>query len=146
MGRRFWETDWDEQQVALLSQLWAKGHTTAQIGAVMRLSKNAIIGKVHRLGLPSRPSPIKRGAAHPAIERRSDSPPMKSTAHIIRLHTPQPMPRVASLAPAKYQAVRDCQFPTTPGRPYRFCAAPAAPGRVYCTRHVKVCYSQRAAQ
>jgi len=145
MGRRIWETDWDDQQIAQLRKLWADGLTTSQIGAVMRLSKNAIIGKVHRLGLPSRPSPIKRGAAHPAIERRSDSPAMKSTAHIIQLHTPQPMQRVA-LAPAKYQSVKDCQFPVTAHAPYRFCDAPAAPGRVYCTRHVEVCYLHRAAQ
>jgi GcrA cell cycle regulator len=50
--------EWTPETIAQLRQLWAEGHSTARIAEMMRRSKNGIIGKVHRLGLPSRPSPI----------------------------------------------------------------------------------------
>lgn len=49
---------WTDEEDAQLRALWAAGHSTARIGALMRLSKNAVIGRAHRLLLPSRASPI----------------------------------------------------------------------------------------
>lgn len=60
--------DWTPAAIANLRRLWAEGHSTAEIARRMDTTKNAIIGKSHRLGLPGRPSPIKRKAA--AVETR----------------------------------------------------------------------------
>ena len=50
---------WNDTTDAILTQLWAEGHTTAEIGRRMGISKNAVVGKAHRLDLPSRKSPIE---------------------------------------------------------------------------------------
>lgn len=53
-------SDWSPDQVAELTRLWGEGLTGGEIGKRLGISKNAVVGKVHRLHLPSRPSPIKR--------------------------------------------------------------------------------------
>jgi len=60
---------WDEETIRHLRDLWAQGHSTAEIGRRLSVSKNAIVGKAHRLDLDARPSPIRREAAKPATER-----------------------------------------------------------------------------
>ena len=52
---------WTDATIARLKQLWGdKSLSAAEIGRRLNLSKNAVIGKVHRLDLPPRASPIKR--------------------------------------------------------------------------------------
>ena len=45
---------WDEASEKTLAELWAAGWSASQIGARMGQSRNAVIGKVHRLKLPAR--------------------------------------------------------------------------------------------
>lgn len=55
------EDTWDDPAVELkLRALWESGLSTEKIGKAMGLTKNAIVGKAHRLDLPARPSPIRR--------------------------------------------------------------------------------------
>jgi GcrA cell cycle regulator len=57
---------WSKESIARLKELWNGTDpqlSTAEIGRRMGMSKNAIVGKVHRLELDARPSPIKRGSA-----------------------------------------------------------------------------------
>lgn len=44
---------WTEQLVADLVRLWSHGYSCAQIGALIGVSRNAVIGKAHRLQLPT---------------------------------------------------------------------------------------------
>jgi GcrA cell cycle regulator len=60
---------WDEETIRHLRELWAQGLSTAEIGRRLNVSKNAIVGKAHRLDLDARPSPIRREAAKPVMER-----------------------------------------------------------------------------
>ena len=53
--------DWTDDVINRLKALWAEGHSTAEIGRRMGVSKNAVVGKAHRLSLEARPSPIRRG-------------------------------------------------------------------------------------
>ena len=53
--------NWTSEAIATLRRLWADGMPSAQIGKVLHCSKNAIVGKAHRLNLEPRPSPIKAG-------------------------------------------------------------------------------------
>lgn len=79
--------EWTEDTIIRLRELWAEGHSTAEIGRRLGVSKNAIVGKAHRLDLPARPSPIRRDAsssdgARAAPTRRVDGPtlpPLAST-------------------------------------------------------------------
>jgi GcrA cell cycle regulator len=65
------EMEWSEDTIARLRGLWDEGHSTAEIGRRMGVSKNAIIGKAHRLSLPGRPSPIRPDRPPGAPRRRS---------------------------------------------------------------------------
>lgn len=64
---------WTDEMVEELKKLWAEGVTTGEIGRRLNISKNSIVGKVHRLGLSGRPSPIKKKADE------SDSKPVATT-------------------------------------------------------------------
>ena len=78
-------SSWTDASTARLRELWNEGLSTADIGQRLNLSKNAVIGKAHRLDLPSRPSPIRRvtdGARWP-------------------LHQPRRLPRAAKAAYAR---------------------------------------------
>ena len=49
---------WTEERVELLRKLWAEGLSASQIaGRLGEVTRNAVIGKVHRLGLALRSSP-----------------------------------------------------------------------------------------
>ena len=51
---------WTDERIDRLKSMWAKGATASQIADELGgVSRNAVIGKAHRLGLQSRPSPVK---------------------------------------------------------------------------------------
>ena len=53
---------WTEERIERLKAMWTKGATASQIAEELGgVSRNAVIGKAHRLGLESRPSPVKAG-------------------------------------------------------------------------------------
>jgi len=55
--------EWTEQRIEILRKLWGQGQTASQIAAILGgITRNAVIGKAHRLGLQARPSPIVRDA------------------------------------------------------------------------------------
>ncbi|HWX47384.1 MAG TPA: GcrA family cell cycle regulator [Roseomonas sp.] len=86
--------EWTAEAIETLRALWAEGHSTAEIGRRMGVSKNAVVGKAHRLNLPPRPSPIRReeaGVSAPA--------PAPATAPETVAAAPAPAP-VAPPAPA----------------------------------------------
>ena len=75
--------DWNAETIACLRVLWAEGHSTAEIGRRMGLTKNSIVGKAHRLQLPPRPSPIRYGQAGkpeavPKLGPQGDQPLLSS--------------------------------------------------------------------
>lgn len=56
------EQVWTRSKQAYLSEAWRRGDTTPTIARHLGFSKNAVIGQAHRMGLPGRPSPIRRKA------------------------------------------------------------------------------------
>lgn len=51
---------WTDERITTLKTMWEKGTTASQIAeALGGVSRNAVIGKAHRLGLQARPSPVK---------------------------------------------------------------------------------------
>ena len=59
---------WTEERVAELMRLWEAGRSASEIGRLLGVSKNSVVGKAHRMKLKARPSPIKRGAS-PQVRR-----------------------------------------------------------------------------
>ncbi|MDB5719487.1 MAG: GcrA cell cycle regulator, partial [Alphaproteobacteria bacterium] len=51
---------WTDERIERLRELWTRGMTASHIADELGgVSRNAVIGKAHRLGLQSRPSPVK---------------------------------------------------------------------------------------
>jgi GcrA cell cycle regulator len=73
--RAFENRDWNESDVAMLRTEWATGASTAEIGRRMGITKNAVIGKARRLGLPAREAPAniakQTGTRGPTAARSS---------------------------------------------------------------------------
>jgi GcrA cell cycle regulator len=66
---------WTDERIERLKELWSKGMTASQIADELSgVSRNAVIGKAHRLGLQARPSPVKsnEGGAVSALEGTPD--------------------------------------------------------------------------
>ena len=68
---------WSEERIDTLKTMWEAGQTASQIAeALGGVSRNAVIGKAHRLGLQPRPSPVKPNEpdAAPAPARAAPAP------------------------------------------------------------------------
>jgi GcrA cell cycle regulator len=110
---------WTEDKVALLRQLWGSGKSASEIAELLGdVSRNAVIGKAHRLGLSGRPSPIKK-------RKRVDVKDAKpGGATILNLTD------------------RMCRWPIgDPKQPgFRFCGKPSAANLPYCAEHAAIAY------
>lgn len=116
---------WTPEKIKQLKKLWAKGKSTVEIGRELGISKNAVVGKVHRLELDARPSPIKKAAA------------------------PAPKPQKTKLGHNKgYMTLLDlklnsCRWPI--GEPkdadFHFCGKDTVTGKPYCAEHCKIAYT-----
>lgn len=63
---------WTEERIERLKKMWAEGATASQIADELGgVSRNAVIGKAHRLGLEQRPSPVKPGEEKEAKKQAS---------------------------------------------------------------------------
>ena len=76
--------EWTEETIERLRSLWQEGLSTAEIGRRMSITKNAVVGKAHRLVLSARPSPIRKvirlGDAGPSQAARPARVPAASEA------------------------------------------------------------------
>src|SRR5215510_3854511 len=61
--------EWSPERIAELTKLWNEGLATSEIGKRLGISKNAVVGKAHRLHLSARPSPIRRVMMRSALPR-----------------------------------------------------------------------------
>ena len=67
---------WTEERIERLKKMWHDGSTASQIAdALGGVSRNAVIGKAHRLGLEQRPSPVKPGEEKEAKKPASAAAP-----------------------------------------------------------------------
>jgi GcrA cell cycle regulator len=76
---------WTDERVELLKKLWAEGLSAAQIANKMGgVTRNAVIGKVHRLGLSGRATPAKpqRGCSAPSERSSASAAPRAPRAEV----------------------------------------------------------------
>jgi GcrA cell cycle regulator len=141
--------DWTPESIDQLRAFWAEGHSTAEIGRRMGISKNAVVGKAHRLNLDARPSPIRRdaeAAGRPAVAqpRRLPASPAsaREVAPVRRLEQPGNHPAGGVVRAFPRASMRSCCWPLgEPGTPeFRFCVAEAIGGKPYCQEHAAVAY------
>lgn len=148
--------DWTDNTLATLRRLWEEKHSTAKIGRRMGISKNAIVGKARRIGLPSRPSPIKPSKPGETRAPRLQRPPVPRLADMMPLRgccpdtaaSAAPATRPAPSAPATRQlasvGTKPCCWPLgEPGTAsFRFCEELALTGKPYCETHCATAYAR----
>ncbi|HEX9806885.1 MAG TPA: GcrA family cell cycle regulator [Alteraurantiacibacter sp.] len=149
---------WTEERIATLTKMWEGGATASQIADELGgVSRNAVIGKAHRLGLKSRPSPVKaaekakkkavsskKKAAAPAAKAKAPAAPVRKGASpqaaparsddddMPRQPIPNPtpnMPKIVSVGPGGFlrQGPGDQQAPIPPAPPRRLVPARPSP-------------------
>jgi GcrA cell cycle regulator len=156
---------WTEERVELLKKLWAEGSSASQIAAqIGGVSRNAVIGKVHRLGLSGRgkaktPAQPQR-PRKPAGRAPSAPAPLAQPRPVAQIHTlPQALPAVVEeveqavlaeevVVPLSERVtimeLRDymCRWPMgDPTKPeFRFCGGRSLTGLPYCNHHAQIAY------
>ena len=144
---------WTDERIDQLKTMWEKGMTASQIAEILGgVSRNAVIGKAHRLALEARPSPVKANdseakatasaAPEPAPVTTTPPPPKpapRTFADVPRAPPPPPSPfppaipsgptgaQLRSLGPGGFlrQGPGDQAPPATPAPPRRL--VPARP-------------------
>ena len=152
---------WTDERIDQLKALWDKGLTASQIAEELGgVSRNAVIGKAHRLGLKSRPSPVKANdadnkaapkkaapAAAPAKAHAAAAPARPRPAEPVApvradddaAEAPAPRvsssPRIVSIGPGGFmrQGPGDQQAPIPPAPPRRLVPAKPSPEMAHKT-------------
>ncbi|WP_137681237.1 GcrA family cell cycle regulator [Aurantiacibacter suaedae] len=102
---------WTDERIAQLTKMWEGGATASQIAEELGdVSRNAVIGKAHRLGLKARPSPVK---ANDKKEAKKKAPASKPAAEAAAPKS-KPRPAPAPAAPAREPAPREQDAPAAP--------------------------------
>ena len=138
---------WDDNNVLKLRDLWDQGLPTAQIGKLLGFTKNAVVGKAHRIGLERRPSPIRRTAVKPD-RKKARSPIIPKLNFEISKEENKEIP----VAQQNFQPAlnnhftkntkRGCEWPE--GHPdeidFKFCGKERFEDKPYCIKHCAVAY------
>ena len=137
---------WNENNVARLKELWDQGLPTAQIGKLLGFTKNAVVGKAHRIGLERRPSPIRRTAAKPD-RKKARSPIVPTLKFEASKEESQSINKLQTFQTAvknlfTSQTKRGCEWPE--GHPdesdFKFCGKDRFEDKPYCIDHCAVAY------
>lgn len=159
-------TFWTEQSVKDLRRLWARGDSCSQIAALIGTSKNAVISKARRIGLPER----DRRTASPSAElldmrrqqkneaaktrrRRKNilayfsgerTAPMEIVEKAVDIET-SPI-AFGDLRPFSVNAINQCRYiASEPAAPSYFaCGKPTAMGDSWCTACKRIVFNYQA--
>lgn len=153
---------WTEERVTVLKKLWAEGHSASQIAKQLGgVTRNAVIGKVHRLGLSGRATPSRPVKRPPRLARPKprmmpdgsvkapaaaipERPVVAKTPALREpLSAPLPPLRLADGDAATILTLRDsmCKWPIgDPADPkFAFCGRKSDCGP-YCDEHAKLAF------
>ncbi len=136
---------WTDERVSLLKRLWSEGRTAAEIAKELGgVTRNAEIGKAHRLKLSNRVSPIQQNNKKPAVskpaERKFEKPVMVlPPVKPVEVKKEREADSLFSLLDLK---PRMCRWPV--GDPhdesFGFCGEEVILGLPYCCDHAKTAY------
>ncbi|MBY5706979.1 GcrA cell cycle regulator [Rhizobium leguminosarum] len=143
-GRPYGGTsNWTDERVDVLKRLWSEGLSASQIAQSLGgVSRNNVIGKVHRLSLPGRAKAGDSLASQRAAvraERHQRGPDVEATEYRPAVNVVVPIARRLSLGQLTEQT---CHWPV--GDPlevdFHFCGLEVSPSGPYCPYHSKLAY------
>lgn len=139
---------WTEENVETLRKLWGEGVSSGVIASRLGTTRNAVCGKVDRLGLPARITKMARPNAGPPArgERRPVQPKPRADKRVNnpdddRYAPPAPCPDARPVA-LLHAREDDCRWPEgdVGSDDFHFCGAPKERGQSYCPYHVGIAY------
>jgi GcrA cell cycle regulator len=144
---------WSAERVELLKRYVRAGFTCLQIAREIGVTRNAVIGKLNRLGL-SRPSGSARAAARPQEtngSRMRRPRPIKQRGILRTVFAEAPPAAAEATEPAVPSADRctllelaydKCRWPISEpdAKDFSFCGNPAVAGLSYCAGHARIAY------
>lgn len=145
---------WTDERVELLKKLWADGLSASQIAAELGgISRNAVIGKVHRLGLsgraksPSSAAPRPRKARSSGQMLRVSRPAMRGNTALAFEYEAEPEPELVEIPIEQRKTLlqlneHTCRWPVgDPGSgDFYFCGGETASELPYCAYHSRIAY------
>jgi GcrA cell cycle regulator len=159
------QLQWTDDRVELLKKLWNDGLSASQIaGELGQVTRNAVIGKVHRLGLSGRakapsssaPRVRKPPRATPSAPPRPSMPASRSNLAFKPRPAPDlmpavdlaPLPEIDNVVPMGERCTimelkeYSCRWPIgEPGtEEFRYCGARSGTGIPYCGYHARIAY------
>jgi GcrA cell cycle regulator len=138
-------THWTEQDEAILTRLWNAGQSGSQIAKVLRISRNAVIGKVHRLELPHRETVARRIPVAHILKPKEQRPPRKVAPliSVVPLPAEPVVPQTALRLTLMQLSDTTCRRPL--GDPkhadFAFCGLTVKQGSRYCPACHPLMYS-----
>jgi GcrA cell cycle regulator len=145
---------WTDTDISMLQRLWKEGHSASEIGKRMRRSRNAVMGKIHRLAVQEAAGG-KLVKAPRANLQRPPAPPRKPK---MKLVPPAPKPALPSVQLVDDSIVKprpllmklfdldnnDCRWPVEGEKANTlFCGHNTHEGKVYCAYHCRTAYAPR---
>ncbi len=136
---------WTDDRVALLKKLWGEGKTAAEIAKELGgVTRNAVIGKAHRLKLSNRVSPIQQNKKPKPAPQKKEKKVASNTPAAVKAPASIPQEEVftgetVSLADL---GAGQCRWPHGDPREdnFGFCGGKSVAGLPYCADHSKVAY------
>ncbi|WP_028970338.1 GcrA family cell cycle regulator [Sphingomonas sp. URHD0057] len=108
---------WTEERIERLKKMWHDGATASQIADELGgVSRNAVIGKAHRLGLEQRPSPVKPGEEKEAKAKAAPAPAPAASKPAAKADSPAPRANSAAAsgapgsAPSPQRPTQELQY------------------------------------
>jgi GcrA cell cycle regulator len=138
--------EWTEERVEALKTLWTLGNTASEVSRRLGVTRNAVIGKVHRLGLGRRLAPAAPRAMAVQAPRRTREPSSWTGAATPFAAPPGPKPvQPSDFAPTANLLTlnaRSCRWPIGhPNDPeFGFCGRERQANASYCAEHRKVAF------
>ena len=137
---------WTDERVELLKTLWQGGLSASQVAKQLGgVTRNAVIGKVHRLGLSGRATPSAPCRLIPRAARPARIPRARPPRRAVHAVAPRPAHRLVEEAPGTATALslgaHMCKWPIGDPRQesFTFCGDRAEDGP-YCFRHIQVAF------
>lgn len=130
---------WTDERVEQLKKLWIEGLSASQIARVLgEVTRNAVIGKVHRLGLSGRVTPARPERPRYAKSPRRMLKPVLPPTPVFE----EPEPEPGEWTTVMTLKERMCKWPIgNPGEEsFRFCGRRAGDGMPYCNEHARKAY------
>lgn len=149
MANHLYGSNWTVERIEQLRKLWKDGFSASQIGNILGVTRNAVLGKAHRTKMPPKGTPVM---PHRAPKRQRQKLPKPQRAPPRKVSGQAPALPFAGFLNTEFGELdlfssgspNQCRFPEGDSVPFLYCGTETLPGQPYCTHHRELCWMSRA--